>query len=165
MIATRPLSLFLVACLSVLSVCTVAHAQAKPKSAPLEERMSHAEFLRLGLDKLTPAQLKALNTWLQTHGERGPSMDDFVPARSARASHDDTGDADIHSLIAGTFRGWDSYTVFTLANGQRWRVSEDSQMTMHSIDNPKVTLRKGFLGSWLLSVDGARESVHVTRVR
>ncbi|MBB6182755.1 hypothetical protein [Oleiagrimonas soli] len=164
MTASRSLSLFLVAFLSLFSVCTTVHAQSMPKPAPLEERMSHAEFMRLGLDKLSPAQLKALNVWLQTHGERGPSMDDYVP-RSARAAGDDMGDADIHSSIVGAFRGWDAYTVFTLANGQHWKVSEDSQMTMRSIDNPKVTLRKGFLGSWLLSVDGSRESVRVSRVK
>jgi hypothetical protein len=139
------------------------HAQ-QAQSAPLQERMSYAQFKRLGLDKLTPAQLDTLNAWLRKHGDRGPSMEAAaVPSRQpATAQPNTTNSGDIHTRIDGTFRGWDADTVFTLANGQRWRVVDDSQQMMHSMHNPKVTLRKGFFGSWLLSVDGTSQSVRVS---
>lgn len=166
MVATRPVRRCLQACLPVLFVFAMAPAlaqQAKP--APLQERMSYAQFKRLGLDKLSPAQLKALNAWLATHGERGPSMDRAAARPSAGTAPASTGHGDIHTRIVGTFRGWDTGTVFTLANGQRWQVADDSSLMIHSMKNPAVTLRKSFFGSWLLDVDGVDQSVHVTRKR
>lgn len=146
----------------LLALAPAVHAQTT--HAPLQQRMSYAKFRQLGLDKLSSAQLKALNAWLQTHGDTGPTMDG--PIRSGPATSNDsrqTGDArEIHSTLEGIFRGWSYGTVFTLANGQRWKVVESEALTMHSIKQPKVTLRKGFLGSWLFSVDGVRESARVT---
>jgi hypothetical protein len=148
----------------VLVAAPLVHAR-QSASAPLEERMSHAEFMRLGLDKLSPAQLKGLNSWLHTHGLNGPSMDSpRVNQAEAPPAPDTKADTDIHSRIAGTFHGWESGTVLTLANGQQWKVMGDSQVMSRSMDHPKVTLRKGFLGSWMLSVDGVRETTHVRRV-
>lgn len=168
MAAMRPVRRILLACLPALFVFVAvsAHAQQARKPAPLQERMSYAEFKRLGLDKLSPDQLQALNAWLGTHGESGPSMDaaGAAPA-NAPAGAPVTDNKDIHTRIVGTFRGWDADTVFTLANGQRWQVADDSQLMMHSLDNPKVTLRKGFFGSWLLSLDGTNETVHVSPAR
>jgi hypothetical protein len=166
MAAKRPVRRFPLICLTALLVLASWPVFAQPpQQAPLQERMSYAQFKRLGLDKLSPEQLKALNAWLRTHGEQGPSMD-RAPARTAAQpaarKTKQTDGKDIHSHIVGTFRGWDSDTVFTLANGQRWQVADDSEMMMHSLDNPKVTLRKGFFGSWLLSVDGTHQSVRVT---
>lgn len=162
----------LLVCLPLLFVFAALPAIAQhaknTQAAPLQERMSYAQFKRMGLDKLSPEQLKALNTWLRTHGEQGPSMDAAAPARTratAPAGKAPANGKDIHTRIAGTFRGWDSDTVFTLANGQRWQVADDSEMMMHSLDNPKVTLHKGFFGSWLLSVDGTHQSVRVTPAR
>ena len=164
MAATRTVRRYLQACLPLLFVFAMAPAfaqQANP--APLQERMSYAQFKRLGLDKLSPAQLKALNAWLATHGESGPSMDSAGPGQGQRDSTAQRGSKDIHTHIVGTFRGWDTGTVFTLANGQRWQVADDSSLMIHSMKNPAVTLRKSFFGSWLLDVDGVDQSVHVTR--
>ncbi len=168
MTAITPIHRLLLAGLSLLLVLAVVPARAQQATpAPLQERMSYAQFKRLGLDKLTPAQLDALNAWLREHGETGPALD-AAPASSNAprpAAPAAQGNADIHARIKGSFRGWDNGTVFTLDNGQRWKVSEDSQLMMRSIDNPKVTLRKGFFGSWLLSLDGTNETVRVTQQR
>ena len=165
MVATRPVRRCLQACLPALFVFAMAAPalarQAPP--APLQERMSYAQFKRLGLDKLSPAQLKALNAWLATHGERGPSMDSATARPGGDTAPAASGNRDIHTHIVGTFRGWDTGTVFTLANGQRWQVADDSSLMIHSMKKPAVTLRKSFFGSWLLEVDGVDQSVHVTR--
>ena len=150
------------AALCMLAVPQVRAQQHNPHDAPLQERMSYAEFTRLGLDKLSPAQLKALNAWLHTHGERGPSVEAMESARAAQPQKAGTGPDEIHTHIVGAFNGWNSGSVFTLANGQRWQVAGDSQLMIHSMHNPKVTLRKSFFGSWLMDVDGVDQEVHIT---
>lgn len=154
---TRARSLFL-ALLGCLMLAPTLHAQQA--SAPLEERMSYAEFRKLGLDKLSPEQLKELNTWLSTHGNGGPAM--TTPAAphdsTAGTSHKDK----IVSRLVGDFHGWENGTVLALENGQRWRVSDDAQLNIRTIHHPTVTLKKGLFGTWLLSVDGVDDVVRVT---
>jgi len=161
----RTFSLLVSAALAALCMLATppAHARQHDRNdAPLQERMSYAEFTRLGLDKLSPAQLKALNAWLHAHGDRGPSVDAVEPPRAAQAETANRGPSEIHTHIVGTFTGWNSGTVFTLANGQRWQVAGDSELMIHSMRDPGVTLRKSFFGSWLLDVDGVDQEVHVT---
>ena len=54
--------LFLSIALSVASTCAVAQ-DSTPE--PLREAMSESEFKAAGLEKLTPAELAALDAWLQ----------------------------------------------------------------------------------------------------
>lgn len=142
-----------------LAIAPLAHAQT-PTFSSLEERMSHAEFVRLGLDKLSPEQLEGLNEWLRAHGASGPSLDATTAAAAPTAT---APQGDVHSRLVGDFRGWKYGTVFELENGQRWQVTDDTPMTIRSVPSPMVTVRKGFLGNWLLSVDGINDSVHVTQ--
>lgn len=158
-------SLVRTSCLALVLVFFVpvaAHAQ-QHSSAPLQERMSYAEFMRLGLNKLSPDQLKALNAWLQEHGDTGPSLEAAPAANGGTGSAAESASqpGELHTHIVGEFHGWESGTVFKFANGRRAEVIGDSEVMVHSIDSPGVTLRKGFLGGWLMDVDGVRETVHV----
>lgn len=154
---TRARFLFL-ALLGCLMLAPALHAQQT--SAPLEERMSYAEFRKLGLDKLSPEQLKELNAWLSTHGNGGPAM--TAPAAPHVSTASGRNSDKIVSRMTGDFHGWENGTVLTLENGQRWRVSDDAQLSIRTIHEPKVTLTKGFFGTWLLSVEGVDDVAHVT---
>ncbi len=47
----------------------------------------------------------------------------------------------IESQIPGKLRGWGPHTVFTLANGQMWAVSDYStQNLIHPLDSPSVKI-------------------------
>lgn len=162
-------NLVLVSCVALaLALSLSPQVQARPQQAyaPLQERMSHAAFMRLGLDKLSPAQLQGLNAWLRNHGEIGPSMDAQRAGAARGPAVSSRQDArELRSHIVGPFHGWESGTVFTLANGQRWKVTGDSESMASTAPNPAVTLRKGFLGGWLMNIDGVRQTVHVTPLR
>jgi hypothetical protein len=70
---------------------------------------------------------------------------------------------EITSSIRGHFEGWSSGTRITLANGQVWEVL-DTTGAYYELDNPKVTVRHGALGSFVLEIEGARRSPHVRRI-
>ncbi len=70
----------------------------------------------------------------------------------------------IVSHIPGAFDGWRPNMRINLANGQVWRVIDDSESFV-SGDNLKVKLVKGMLGAIHLEVEGSNKIASVKRVR
>ena len=73
--------------------------------------------------------------------------------------------AAIHSSVVGRFDGWSPGTVFTLANGQVWKVTDDTDAVLPIMQNPKVEITRGLLGAYFLQVQGHTNSARVARVR
>ena len=129
--------------------------------------MSAAEFKAAGLDKLSEAELKALNDWLR--GERS-----LTPAGAAAMMEDrrglsqpsySSGDK-IVSRIAGEFRGWrGTKSTFTLENGQVWQSTDPSATFAVKLQSPTVTISPGMLDAWFLKVEGYSSSVRVKRIK
>lgn len=70
----------------------------------------------------------------------------------------------IESTIVGTFAGWGPNTRFTLANGQVWRVADGSEATLAPTLNQKVVIKRNFIGTIFLQVEGTNSSPKVRRV-
>lgn len=68
------------------------------------------------------------------------------------------------SHIAGRFGGWEGGQVIRLANGQAWRVVDNSVDTL-DLNEPRVTVRRGLSGAVFLDIDGANRSPRVQRVQ
>lgn len=67
----------------------------------------------------------------------------------------------VESRIVGDFRGWERGTVFTLENGQRWRVESSDSYVSPSVHAPAVKITPGMLGSFFLNVEGVRPRAKV----
>ena len=72
---------------------------------------------------------------------------------------------EIASSIVGKFDGWGPGSMIRLANGQTWRVSDDSGGTMIERENPKVIITRVVLGSFFMEIEGSRAAPKVQRVR
>jgi hypothetical protein len=70
----------------------------------------------------------------------------------------------IESRLIGDFDGWSGHTKFRLENGQVWRQSESDTFVVRTRKSPKVTIRRGMFGSYLLKIEGYNSSVKVERV-
>ena len=70
----------------------------------------------------------------------------------------------IESSIPGRFEGWQPNSRIRLANGQVWQVTDGSSRNF-SMNNPKVTVRRGALGSFFLDIEGDNRSPRVKRVQ
>jgi hypothetical protein len=68
------------------------------------------------------------------------------------------------TTIAGQFGGWVPGQRIRLANGQVWKVIDDSDDVMDARD-PKVTVKRGLLGAVFLDIDGAHRLAKVQRVQ
>lgn len=144
----------------------------------LREAMGDETFVASGLDRLTPEELAVLSAWIaersaegskkkQDHQElpRGEGSFGFEQVTDAVAAFFERESPEaIESRILGNFEGWNGSTVFRLENGQVWKQSGPGRFFMR-IENPTVIIRRGALGSYLLSVDGHRSSVRVRRIR
>ncbi|MDH4018038.1 MAG: hypothetical protein OEU84_00410 [Xanthomonadales bacterium] len=160
-------------------------AHAADEFSTVEERMSGKEFKETGLGKLTDAELAALNEWLRRHSVATLENASARPAASAAVAGAAVGaegakdmrgfegqpkgskeDNIIYSTIVGTFNGWkEEGELFKLANGMIWQMSEQDTFYMPPKDNPEVTVTKGFMNSWSLSVVGYNSKVSVKRIQ
>jgi hypothetical protein len=159
------------AALFLAALAAASHAQ----QASLRRQMGEAAFQQAGLQKLDPQELHALEAWLARHGEELARLVPVSQAASAGAiagraspfqagpsSHGRRADDTVSSHVAGRFDGWGPGSVLRLENGQQWRVSDDSSLTVaHALDHPAVTVRPGLLGGWLLKVQGYHASARV----
>jgi hypothetical protein len=69
----------------------------------------------------------------------------------------------IESRVAGTFEGWSPRDKIHLANGQVWQVVDESSAAVY-LHNPKVRIRRGALGAYILEVEGLNRSARVKRM-
>lgn len=63
----------------------------------------------------------------------------------------------------GQFEGWRPNERIRLANGQVWQVVDGSS-GVYDLKNPKVTVKRGALGRFILDVEGAGKMPGVRRV-
>ncbi|MGH8212492.1 MAG: hypothetical protein ACREPP_04575 [Rhodanobacteraceae bacterium] len=126
----------------------------------LEERMSAADFKAAGLDKLSPEELKYLDSWLQAHQKAR-----MVSSSGKPVFYADEDRKEFETHLIGSFDGWGGSTQFNLNNGQVWKQAESGAYSCPTVANPKVTIKPMLLGSWLMYIEGCNESVRVERVK
>jgi len=140
----------------------------------LEEQMNGKEYSAAGLDKLTPAELEALNNWIRSHsiatldkpkaGSYATTTDPAVDNRGLK-NQEDEDRSRIESRLIGTFSGWDGKTVFKLENGMIWEQDDNDKYYATKVENPKVTIKPGMFGTWRIKVEGYNTECRVERVQ
>jgi hypothetical protein len=70
----------------------------------------------------------------------------------------------IRSHIPGRFEGWKANSRIQLANGQVWQITDGSSVMMW-LENPKVEVRRGALGSFFLDIENDKRSPRVKRIQ
>jgi hypothetical protein len=152
--------------LAGLSIGAAASATDAPDFDVLKS-MSVADFRASGLDKLSDAQIKALDAWFTAYQRQHPLICDgagtAAPAGAQAAAAADAYPMTAH--IAGEFHGWSGSTRVTLDNGQVWEQMDDATVTAGRMTDPKVTISRGMLNSFYMSVEGVSDSVEVKRIK
>jgi hypothetical protein len=68
------------------------------------------------------------------------------------------------STVEGEFEGWGPHSRIRLANGQVWRVVDDSSAVLPRRSNTKVRIERNLFGTLFLTVEGTNQSAKVRRV-
>jgi len=71
----------------------------------------------------------------------------------------------IESSIVGNVAGWGPATLFTLANGQVWKVVDGSAADLAPVTNPPVKIVRNMFGTMFLEIEGTNASPKIRRVR
>lgn len=142
-----------------------AGATQAQEMEPIEQRMSAGDRAASGLDKLSPAELAALNAWLEGNMSEKAIRKSLVgfPVMHLFSGGDDP--QPIVTRIVGEFSGWKGATTFTLDNGQVWRQIEPGRLVARRTSNPTVTIKPAMMGTWMLRVEGYNGSVRVQRLK
>lgn len=156
----------------LLGFCSLLSAQADLEFSSLEERMTGQEFRDSGLHKLTPEELASLNRWIRARSlaeyegpVEGNADSGGLPSQPGELPPvDRMAREQFQSRIVGEFSGWSGNTLFELENGMVWKQSENDRFRMQPVENPRVTITPGILGSWRLSVEGHNRAVRVERI-
>lgn len=156
---------------SLLLALGLANGAALAQSySTVEERMSGAEFKAAGLEKLSPAELAALNAWLQKQQDRVLATESFGPGMRPVQDRNGFDDAasrrEIRSRLVGEFKGWTGNARFVLENGQEWQQTDGEVLAgIKAMSNPAVTIKPGLISGWKLQVEGYNSTVKVKRVK
>jgi hypothetical protein len=174
----KPL-LLLVGCFA----CGVLSA-AEEGFSSLEEQMTGKEFSEAGLDRLSQAELDALNGWIRRHSlatlatpaSASASASGSASTAAAAAAVEDSAEdrrgfkdfegdrTPITSRIVGNFSGWDGQTVFELENGMIWAQSDKDKFYVKELENPVAVIEPGLFGSWKLHIEGHDSECRVERL-
>ena len=71
----------------------------------------------------------------------------------------------IESTVVGNFDGWGPGSQIRLANGQVWRIVDDSSAVLPRTSNQKVRIVRNLIGTLFLEVEGSNNSAKVRRVQ
>ncbi len=137
---------------------------AEDKFTGVEKMMNPAEMKEAGLNKLSQTELRYLNQWLRVYlaNEKKITVNKVKESIPARAMIEKTPDK-IVSRIQGEFRGWNGSTVFQLTNGQIWKQRQNAKL-VYKAKNPKIQIRKNFMGFYILNIVGTSYSIGVKRI-
>lgn len=162
-------------CFSLLVLALYpGHALAqRSNAADLQQQMSPEQFRAAGLDKLSPAELAALNAWLQGRVEQSISQ---VREQALEEGRQEVivrhrgflsfgSDEPIVAVLPGRFSGFARGRQYLLDNGQVWEQTDDARLSGASGNDRQVRISPGLMGAWYLQVDGINTRAKVRRVK
>jgi hypothetical protein len=138
-------------------------AMAADQYVSLQQRMSPEEFKAAGLDKLSPDELKNLDSWLSGHGKVTTKVVDTSGNPVFYPSKEKVGP--VTARVQGEFAGFNGHSELTLDNGQVWKQADTTRISCMSSTNPKVQIRRSLMGNWMMAVDGCNDTTSVIRTK
>ena len=145
-------------------------ADARQDAQKIERLLTPEQLRETGLDTLSAAQLARLNELLSVSpavSNASPSAPTMAsaplasPAAAPATPMQQPGvdkplfgfnDAPIKSRLKGTITGWEEGTVFTLENGQQWKVLKGHMKLPKPMTDPDIRVVPGLVGRWFLEV-------------
>lgn len=141
-------------------------AVAQSSYVDIEKRLTPEQLRETGLDTLTPAQLARLNALLREEGAQVEATAEAAKVEAVAVARrevreEGTGKGQLAGLSEGPIRarlvgevtGWEPGTVFTLDNGQQWKVLKGAFKLPRALTSPQVQLVPGVAGRWFFQID------------
>lgn len=156
---------------SVLLLASAASCAWAQPQMDLTQRLSPQQLQALGL---TPTQLQMLDRMLsepQAATATSPHDTDVPTAGSVAAGPAPAPmsigleASAVKSRVHGEVPGWAPGTVFSLENGQQWKVLKGRMSLRKPLASPQIAVVPGIAGRWFLQVDADLPKARVYRIR
>jgi hypothetical protein len=125
---------------------------AQNEAAGIEQQMTPSEFKAAGLEKLSPAELAKLNSWLQGYREQAVKQ----AVKKAVAREEKTKMQLVVSRIDGVYNGVRSGQNIRLEDGTVWKVANPGEHYGGYADHPAVAIFKSLFG-WKMRISSIAE--------
>jgi hypothetical protein len=135
-------------------------AQGGTSFPGIEALMTPQEYRAAGLEKLTPAEREALNSFLI----RYTAEDSQVLLHTDEDVQKAVDEQEIVSVIQQPFRGWSGETVFHLENGQVWQQRQGGNYPYRG-SHPEVRITRNFMGFYRMELVENGKAVQVKRLK
>lgn len=146
------------------AAASAARAEAETRARQAEAQAKRAEAAaKSAAARASTAEAEAKNVGA-ADGEGKKSLSLLGRAKVLLTPGTEIEYSTVESRIVGDFRGWERGTVFTLENGQRWRVEGSESYVSPAVRAPAVKITPGMLGSFFLNVEGVRPRAKVAIV-
>jgi hypothetical protein len=136
---------------------SVADASNQPKRRSIFQRRAKTE-------KVVKEEQPSTDQVTRTDASDEAKSENIIEAKENFGKVIENEANEISSKIIGQFTGWDGDTEFKLENGQIWKQSGIGFLKV-SMNNPKVKIKEGTFGGYILSVEGYNSRVKVRRVK
>ena len=136
---------------------SVADASNQPKRRSIFQRRAKTE-------KVVKEEQPSTDQVTRTDASDEAKSENIIEAKENFGKVIENEANEISSKIVGQFSGWDGDTEFKLENGQIWKQSGNGFLKV-SMNNPKVKIKEGTFGGYILSVEGYNSRVKVRRVK
>ena len=136
---------------------SVAEASNQPKRRSIFQRRTKTE-------KVVKEEQLSTDQVTRTDASDETKSENIIEAKENFGKVIENEANEISSKIIGQFDGWDGDTEFKLENGQIWKQSGNGFLKV-SMNNPKVKIKEGTFGGYILSVEGYNSRVKVRRVK
>ena len=141
------------------AVCFAQAVVQVPTHMPgIRDLMSAKDLARTGLDRLSDAEVAALDDWLMRY-----TMHLTTTALNFATGLPGNADSAVETRISGDFEGWQGGTTWLMDNGQVWQQTSQGQHYYYA-SRPKVVIYRVSTG-WKMKVEGDNEEVPVKRVK
>jgi hypothetical protein len=133
----------------------------------LEKAMNTETYEMAGLSKLTEKERAVLDKFIREYAagkqkDAASSAASEAVDRAIKEGKVQTPEV-IESSMTGTFKGYGLKSLFSLANGQTWKPTNDETVTYSPVENPKVIIYRDPFG-YKMFVAGAG-TIRVKRVK
>lgn len=155
-------------CFAALLALGLAHlALAQDTFNGLETAMDSDTYERAGLRKLTKDERAVLDQFVRDYvaGKQKTAATAAAAEAVDRAvkEHKVEPPEVIETKMVGTFKGYNTRTVFHLENGQSWKPTSGETATFSSIESPKVIIFRDTFG-YKMFIEGAA-TIRVKRMQ
>src|SRR5262249_6772811 len=156
----------LLALLLTFAAAPLAFAQ-NPEFPGVEKAMTPEQLAATGMNKLSPSERAKLNEFIRTYtnasNKRAAEVASTTAVDRAVRQNKVQPPQVIESRMVHDYKGFNSRTIITLENGQKWKPASGDDVPHQTVPRPGVVILKDMFG-FKMYIEGA-EMIRVVRVK